>query len=122
MNGKENPCLNTKAPSISSLGDEDETAAIRRMTTTHGSTADIASRLGSVRLPLKADKAQTCWHVRVVPTTDMCAAAKRLWGWTCQRRCLRARSGDLARAWCRDRAVRIAHSFPGSTVNGSGSA
>src|SRR5262245_38402581 len=49
MNGKENPCLNTKAPSISSLGDEDETAAIRRMTTTHGSTADIAARLGSAR-------------------------------------------------------------------------
>src|SRR5262249_18280427 len=49
MNGEENPCLNTKAPSISSSGDEDETAAIRRMTTTHGSTADMASRLGSVR-------------------------------------------------------------------------
>src|SRR5215831_6681762 len=49
MNRKENPCLNIKAPSISSSGDEDETAAIRRMTTTHGSTADIASRLGSVR-------------------------------------------------------------------------
>src|SRR5215813_11614575 len=49
MNGKENPCLNTKAPSISSLGDEDGTAAIRRMTTTHGSTADIAARLGSAR-------------------------------------------------------------------------
>src|SRR5262245_30151903 len=28
-------------------------------------------------LPLKADKPQTCWHVRFVPGADICNAAKR---------------------------------------------
>src|SRR5262249_9374266 len=27
-------------------------------------------------LPLKADKARTCWHVRFVPKADLCTAAK----------------------------------------------
>jgi len=28
-------------------------------------------------LPLKADKAQTCWHVCLVPKADICSAAKK---------------------------------------------
>jgi hypothetical protein len=39
----------------------------------HKQTSHPARTLSA--LPLKADKAQTCWHVRLVPKTDSCGAA-----------------------------------------------
>src|SRR5215831_20397974 len=38
---------------------------------TFGSRADVASSHIHVRFTLKADKAQTCWHGRFVPISDI---------------------------------------------------
>src|SRR5262245_1323136 len=56
----------------------DGTAALQDFTPVcvrFGSGADITVHLAMSALPLKADKAPTCWHVRFVPKADICSAA-----------------------------------------------